>query len=183
MIRPSAPIRSLLTACVLIFSPAALAGPESGLERLGGMAGDWAVESELFLPNGETVQGAGRLQARAGPGGHSILMDFTATDGPMAGFELHQILAWNSADNTASLAWVDSARPGLTRLNGRAEGDRIVFYATDAAGAPAARSVIRDIQPNGFTIESLSPGAGGEASGDSAAPRVTMRLVYTRLED
>lgn len=173
----------LSTFAVLAQEPAAAPAqwevPKPGPEmaKLDGMVGTFAVnerhEAGLMGPAGS---GKGVARVTRGPGGFTLLIDYTATAGAMKGMRGHGILGWDAEAKTYKQSWTDSMGPMIVTSAGSWEDGALVLLSEGTMmGKPyKERDVSSDITPKGFTLTI-------NMSMDGAPFEKVMTLVYRRV--
>lgn len=158
----------------------ALCGPLSSQQTtpdlLQALVGNWDVTYELPPgPSGRSGQGQGQMTSRLGPGDGSVILDYTSTSGPMAGFKIHQIIAWQAEQQLYDIAWVDTYTPGVTQAVGKPAGDGITYSRESMRGElkVVTKGAFSEITPQSFTLSSFM-------SLDGGPDVLTMTLRYTR---
>jgi hypothetical protein len=102
---------------------------KTGLQKMSFLIGSWHYQQK-FQKGGMTPDGGvgeGNYTAVVGPGGKSILTDFSETSGPLAGTSAHEIFTYDDAQaQYTGYAFVSSG-PGCFTRTGAWEADRLVF--------------------------------------------------------
>lgn len=178
MTEPTTRLPSSTLGLVFLLLASVPADAEQGAARLEAMVGDWHVDYEMAPgPSGRGGSGEGAMTARRGPAGNSLILDFESTSGPTAGFEIHQVIAWDPDRQAYDVVWVDTYNPGVQTAGGRADGDEIVYSREAVHGdvRMVTKGVVSAVGTRSFTITSYLSLDGG--------PDVkTMTLRYSRRE-
>jgi hypothetical protein len=161
--------------------PAAFEMPKPGpeMERLRPMMGSFRVnerhEAGFMGPGGVS---AGFSRVSEGPGGFSLLIDYTSLSGPMHGMKGHGVLGWDGEAKTYKQVWTDSMAPMIVMSTGGWEGDAFILHSegTMMGKAYKERDTYSDIGADGFTITI-------EMSMDGGAFQKVMTLTQHRLAE
>ena len=125
------------------------------MERLQLLVGTWSYtetwEKSEYMPNGSS--GPGTYEARLGPGGYSLILDFTthASFGDEIG---HAILTWDPKEKAYKEYVVGNAFPGAVIFTGHWEGDVLVFDGEFEGGGKKTtlKSTYAEWTPKAITI-------------------------------
>ena len=125
------------------------------MEKLQLLVGTWSYtetwEKSAFTPNGSS--GPGTYEARIGPGGYSLIIDFTthASFGDEIG---HGILTWDPKEKTYKEYIVGNAFPGCAIFTGHWEGDLLVFEGEFEGGGKKTtlKTTYTEWTPKSITI-------------------------------
>ncbi len=146
--------------------PAVQEAPKPGPEmaKLQPFIGSFRVDEHYEAgPWGAASQGAGFNHITAGPGGFSILINYTTLSGVMHGMKGHGVLGWDDGAKTYRQVWTDSMGPVIAESTGAWEGDTLVMR-TDGTmmGKPyKEEDVFSNITPEGFTLTASFAFEGG----------------------
>lgn len=138
-------------------APAKMEMPKPGPEmaKLQPFVGSFRVDEHIEASAwGPASVGAGFSHITAGPGGFSLLIDYTTLSGAMHGLKGHGVLAWDDASKAYKQAWTDSMSPVLSVSTGAWEGDSLVLRSEGSMmGKPSKEEdVFSAISPEGFTL-------------------------------
>ncbi|MBS1767041.1 MAG: DUF1579 family protein [Acidobacteria bacterium] len=138
-------------------APAKMEAPKPGPEmaKLQDLIGNFRVDEHIEASAmGPASVGAGFSHVAQGPGGFSILIDYTTLSGAMHGLKGHGAMAWDDNAKTYKQSWVDSMSPTLTVSTGAWEGDTLVMHSEGSfMGKPyKEQDVFSGIGADGFTI-------------------------------
>jgi hypothetical protein len=151
-------------------------GPE--MAKLKRMAGTWHVEESIEAsPMGPAGHGHGTGKVVLGPGGLSLLIDYTSAAGHMKGYKGHGLVAWDGEAKAYKQAWADNMAPQLMLSSGNWDGDSLVMTAEGTMmGKPfKSRDTITFQKEGGYTIVT-------DFSLDGSPMAKMMTLVHTRLK-
>ena len=148
----------IVLAAAVCLSPASGQQKPEGLvqmEKLQLLVGTWSYtetwEKTPRSPNGST--GPGTYDARLGPGGYSLIIDFTthASFGDEIG---HGILTWDPKEKAYKQYIVGNAFPGAAIFTGNWEGDLLVFQGEFEAGGKktSLKTTYTEWKPKSITI-------------------------------
>ena len=145
-------------AAALCLSPAAGQKKPEGLEqmeKLQLLVGTWSYtetyEKTAYMPNGGG--GTGTYEARLGPGGYSLIIDFTTHAG--FGDEIgHAILTWDPKEKAYKQYVAGNAFPGCAIFTGHWEGDLLIFQGEFEAGGVKTnlKTTYTEWKPKSITI-------------------------------
>lgn len=129
----------LALAAAFCLSPAATQQKPEGLaqmEKLQLLVGTWSYtetyEKTPWTPDGDA--GTGIYRAQLGPGGYSLIIDFTTHT--QAGEEIGRgILTWDPKEKAYKQYLAGNEFPGCFIATGHWEGDMLVFEGEFEAGA------------------------------------------------
>jgi hypothetical protein len=100
-----------------------------GLQKMSFLIGSWHYQQK-FQKGGMTPDGGvgeGNYTAVVGPGGQSILTDFSEISGPLAGTSAHEVFTYDDAQSQYTGYAFVSSGPGCFTRTGSWEKDRLVF--------------------------------------------------------
>ena len=149
-------------------------GPE--MEKLKFLVGHWTYtdtyEKSSFYPEGGV--GTGVYDARPGPGGFSLILDFSEHT-PMGEEIGHGILTWDPKENAYREYFAGNDFPGVYASTGHWEGETFVLMGElDLGGAKTTfRDVYSDITAHSVTIQEFAelPGKPMQLTGTSKATK------------
>ncbi len=152
-------------------------GPE--MDKLKGFAGSFRVDEHHeagFM--GPASLSSGFSHVSEGPGGLSLLIDYTTLVGPMRGMKGHGILAWDAEAKAYKQAWTDSMGPMTVMSTGNWEGDALVMRSegTMMGKAYKEQDTFSGLGAEGFTLTI-------EMSMDGAPFQKAMTLIHHRLAE
>ena len=121
------------------------------------LAGEWKTtenfEANEFLRNGAT--GSGVFSIRSGPGGNSVILDYTS-QGTMGRYFSTRIIYWNRKADRYQAFYCDSLQPsGCGEAgSGTWAGQDLVFESTSEgpSGPIKMRQCFSEISNKGFTF-------------------------------
>lgn len=188
MRRASAPLLALSSLALLAQQPApapapatkpAFEMPKPGLEmeRLKPLMGSFRVdehqEAGFMGPAGVS---AGYNHVSSGPGGFSLLVDYTTLSGPMHGLKGHGVLGWDAAAKAYKQVWTDSMGPAIMMSTGNWEGDALILNSEGTMmGKPyKEKDTFAGFNPDGFTLTI-------EMSMDGGPFQKAMTLIHHRI--
>jgi len=125
------------------------------MEKLQLLVGTWSYtetyEKTAAMPEGGG--GTGTYVARPGPGGYSLIVDFTThlkTYDEIG----HGILTWDAKEKTYKQYIVGNGFPGCFVVTGQFDGGQLVFQGEfEAAGMKTAlKTVYAEWKPNSLTV-------------------------------
>ncbi len=153
---------------------AAKPGPE--MDRLKALVGSFRVDERFSGPGAPSGVGAGFSRVSEGPGGFTLLIDYTGLSGPNHGMKGHGVLGWDDGSKTYKQVWVDSMGPMMEVATGAWSGDTFVLTASGTMmGKPyQSRTTISAITADGFTIT-------GEMSTDGGPMQKVIELTHHRI--
>jgi len=131
-----------------------------GMQRMAFLVGTWHYQQK-FQKSGMTPDGGigeGNYTAVVGPGGQSILTDFSESSGPMAGTSAHEIFTWDDKQsNYTGYSFVSNA-PGCFTRSGAWQKDQLVFTRemTIQGQKFHMRFVYSLLAPDTITIETFT---------------------------
>ncbi|HZU52534.1 MAG TPA: DUF1579 family protein [Holophagaceae bacterium] len=98
--------------------------------------------------------GAGFSHVSEGPGGFTLLVDYTTLSGAMHGMKGHAILGWDAEAKTYKQVWTDSMAPMMVMSTGGWEGETFVMNSegTMMGKAYKERDTFSNIGAEGFTL-------------------------------
>lgn len=160
-------------------APAKMEAPKPGPEmaKLQNLVGNFRVDEHIEASAfGPASVGAGFSHVAEGPGGFSILIDYTTLSGAMHGLKGRGILAWDDNAKAYKQAWTDSMSPALVMSTGNWEGDTLVMRSEGSfMGKPyKEEDVFSGLGADGFTITISMAMDGGPMT-------KTMTLNHHRL--
>jgi hypothetical protein len=151
-------LTALLLAATICLTPANTQEKPQGLvemEKLRLLVGTWSYtetwEKTAWAPSG--AGGNGTYEARLGPGGYSLIIDFTTHIA--IGDEIgHGILTWDPREKAYKQFIVGNAFPGCEVFTGRWEGDVLTFQGEFEAGGrkTALKTIYTEWKPKSITI-------------------------------
>lgn len=149
-------------------------GPE--MDRLKPLIGSFKVDERHSGPGSPSVVSAGFARVSEGPGGFTLLIDYTTLSGPTHGMKGHGVLGWDAGSNSYKQVWVDSMGPMIEVAAGTWEGDAFVLKASGTMmGKPyQSRTTISGISAEGFTVT-------GEVAMDGGPMQKMVELVHHRI--
>ena len=138
-------------------APAKMEMPKPGPEmaKLQALVGSFRVDEHYEAgPWGGASQGAGYSRVTAGPGGFSVLVDYTTLSGVMHGLKGHGVLGWDDGAKTYREVWTDSMGPIIAESTGNWDGDTLVMRSegTMMGKSYKEEDVFSGITPDGFTL-------------------------------
>ena len=147
-------------------APAKMEAPKPGPEmaKLQPFIGSFRVDEHYEAgPWGPASVGAGFNHITAGPGGFSILIDYTTLSGVMHGMKGHGVLGWDDGAKTYRQIWTDSMGPVIAESTGAWEGDTLVLRTEGTMmGKPyKEEDVFSNITADGFTLTASYSFEGG----------------------
>ena len=97
---------------------------------------------------------AGYSHVAEGPGGLSLVIDYTTLSGPMHGMKGHGVIVWDAEAKAYKQVWTDSMAPMIVMSTGAWEGDRLVLRSegTMMGKAYKERDTFSGMGPEGFTL-------------------------------
>jgi len=145
-------------AAALCLSPASSQQKPEGLvqmEKLQLLVGTWSYtetyEKSAFMPEG--ASGTGTYEARPGPGGYSLIIDFTTH---ISGREEigHAILTWDGKEKAYKEYVAGNGFPGCAIFTGQWEGDLLVFQGVFESGGvkTTLKTTYTEWKPKAITI-------------------------------
>jgi len=149
-------------------------GPE--MEKLKILLGHWTYTDTYgkssFYPDGGV--GTGVYDARLGPGGFSLILDFS--EHSPTGEEIgHGILTWDPKENAYREYFAGNTFPGVYMTSGHWEGEKLVLSGEfEMGGAKMSfRDVYSDITAHSLTIQEFfqMPGKPVELMGTTKATK------------
>ncbi len=154
--------------------------PSPEMQKLSKMiVGAWDVSMkmepapEMGMPNGMTGKGKG--VTRLGPGGLSVVSDFTSSW--MGGFHGHGVTWWDPNDHAFHTVWCDSMTPMGCELagTGKFDGDTMVMeYVSKATGQPMQmKETMAPSGPDSYTFDFEMGPVGGTL-------KPSMHFVYKK---
>lgn len=149
------------------------------LSPLRFMLGAWHVdEIHSAGPMGKGGRGKGEMVAKAGPGGHSLILEYRTLEGPMAGFSMLEIFTFEKSKGRFQQAYVTSWSQGLDVVIGEHDEKGFLFdrKIERNGGVFTSRGTIQEITEASFAMESHMGPADGETTR-------TMRLEFSRPAD
>ncbi len=151
-------LAGIAVAAALCLSPAAGQQKPEGLEQMGKLqllVGTWSYtetyEKSAYMPNGGG--GTGTYEARLGPGGYSLIIDFTTHAG--FGDEIgHAILTWDPKEKAYKQYVAGNSFPGCAIFTGHWEGDLLTFQGEFEAGGVKTllKTTYTEWKPKSITI-------------------------------
>ena len=138
-------------------APAKMEVPKPGPEmaKLQLLIGSFRVDEHIEASAwGPASLGAGFSHIKAGPGGFSLLVDYTTLSGAMHGLKGHGVLGWDDNAKTYKEVWTDSMSPAIAVSTGAWEGDSLVMRSEGSMmGKPyKEEDVFSAISQEGFTL-------------------------------
>lgn len=159
-------------------APAKAEAPKPGpeMDRLKPFIGSFRVDEHFSGPGAPSVTGAGFSRVSLGPGGFTLLIDYTTLSGPAHGMKGHGVLGWDAGANTYKQAWVDSMAPSIEVATGTWVGDNLVLNGSGTLNGKAiqSRTTLSAITADGFTVT-------GEVSMDGGPMQKVIELVHHRI--
>ncbi len=153
--------------------------PSPEIQKLAKMmVGTWNVDMqaepapEMGMPNG--MKGKGKNVTKLGPGGLSIVSDFSTAE--MGGFRGHGVTWWDPNDQQFHTLWCDSMTAMGCEVagNGKFDGDKWVMeYTSKAMGQPMRMRETATPTADGFKFDFEGGPEGGEL-------KPSMHFVYKR---
>ena len=150
-------------------------GPE--MDRLAPLMGSFRVdehqEAGFMGPAGVS---AGYNHVSSGPGGFSLLVDYTTLSGPMHGLKGHGVLGWDATAKAYKQVWTDSMGPAIVMSTGNWEGDALILNSEGTMmGKPyKEKDTFAGFSPDGFTLTI-------EMSMDGGPFQKAMTLIHHRI--
>jgi len=149
----------LVMAGLACLRPVATAEKPEGIvqmEKLQALVGTWSY-TETYEKSAAAPEGAvetGVYEARLGPGGFSLIVDFT-THAKTHDEIGHGIITWDAKEKAYKEYIVGNGFPGCFVLTGHFENDHLVFQSDGGAGGtgPVMKTVYTEWKPNSMTIE------------------------------
>jgi hypothetical protein len=134
---------------------------EGELAKLEFLIGTWNFTDRFVASGGEAT---GIYRAEAGPGGHSIVVNFHYADGPFAGMTGHEVFTWDAAEKVYKAYGFVSVAPGCFVRTGRWEDDKLVFSGelSTPGGMVTSRYVYVKSTPELVVIETSRGRPGAE---------------------
>ena len=137
--------------------PAAFEMPKPGpeMDKLQPLVGSFRVdEHHEASAMGPAGLSSGFSHVSEGPGGLSLIIDYTTLVGPMRGMKGHGIIAWDAEAKAYKQAWTDSMGPMIVMSTGAWEGDTLVMNSggTLMGKAYKERDTFSGMGPEGFTL-------------------------------
>jgi len=137
--------------------PAAFEMPKPGpeMDKLKPLIGSFRVDERHEASSmGPAGLSSGFSHVKEGPGGLSLLIDYTTLVGPMRGMKGHGILVWDGEAKAYKQAWTDSMAPMMVMSTGAWEGDTLVMNSegTMMGKAYKERDTFSGMGPEGFTL-------------------------------
>ena len=126
------------------------------MEKLMFLLGTWdfktTYEKTSFYPKGG--DGTGGSQARLGPGGFSLLINFSSLSGPEGQITGHEVLTWDPKVGAYKDYVFGSNFPGCFTRTGRWDGSDLVLTGDLASGKTkiGLKTVYSGIGEQSFTI-------------------------------
>jgi hypothetical protein len=153
--------------------------PSPEMQRLAkALVGKWTAVTKMeAMGNMPANEAKGTATFYRGPGGLSLIQDFSSEGGAMGNFTGHGVTYWdNTAKNFTGL-WCDSGSPNGCGPGGTStwDGDKIVGFMEvpdGMGGVQKYRMTYSDIKPNSVTLTMEMP------DGDNYKPMMT--IIYTR---
>ncbi|HWP43517.1 MAG TPA: DUF1579 family protein [Blastocatellia bacterium] len=137
-------------------------GPE--MEKIKFQLGTWKTtekhEAGQGYPGGE---GKGTMVVRPGPGGLSLIMEYTSSSSVIGPFSGLGITVWDAEARTYKNYWVDSFTAGLMEMTGNWQGKDFVLtgQAKQMGKTYTMKEVITDITPTSYTLKMYMSEDGG----------------------
>jgi len=155
MARIVAPIA--LAAAFCLSSAAGQQKPEglAEMEKLQLLVGTWSYtetyEKSAAMPQGGA--GTGTYRAQAGPGGYSLILDFTTHLGPIDEIG-HGIITWDPKEKAYKEYIVGNGFPGCVVFTGHWEGEILVFLGEFETGGAKMqlKTTYTEWKPKSITI-------------------------------
>lgn len=137
--------------------PAAFEMPKPGpeMDKLKPLMGSFRVDEHHEVGfEGPAGVSSGFSHVTEGPGGLSLIIDYTTLSGPMHGMKGHGVLAWDGEAKAYKQAWTDSMAPMMVMSTGAFEGDSLVMNSegTMMGKAYKERDTFSGMGPDGFTL-------------------------------
>ncbi|HET6329415.1 MAG TPA: DUF1579 family protein [Holophagaceae bacterium] len=159
--------------------PAAFEMPKPGpeMDKLKPLIGSFRVDQHLEASiMGPAGLSSGFSHVGEGPGGLSLIIDYTVHSGPMHGMKGHSILGWDGEAKTYKQVWTDSMAPMIVMSTGGWEGETFVMHSegTMMGKAYKERDSFSGMGPDGFTLTI-------EMSMDGGPFQKAMTLIHHRL--
>lgn len=138
-------------------APAVQETPKPGPEmaKLQAFVGSFRVDEHHEAGAwGPATQGAGFNRISIGPGGFSLLIDYTTLSGALHGMKGHGVIGWDDGSKTYRQVWTDSLGPVIAESTGNWEGDTLVMRmeGTMMGKSYKEEDVFSGISPEGFTL-------------------------------
>lgn len=155
----------LAMAASLCFGQEFMPQPAPEMKALHSLVGTWDVSEEHdpseWMPQGMKNKGVAVFQK--GPGGHSVLMNYTSTNDAFT-FEGHGLMTWDAAEKAYRTHWADVMTPGVTVSTGKKEGDTIVQHSevTLMGQKMKIKEVMSEMKEGAFTTTSYQVTPQGE---------------------
>jgi hypothetical protein len=156
------------TLLTVLLAQTTEAKPGSQMERLlRAFEGTWAIKENIApdpaSPNGTT--GEGQIAWRSGPGGFSVIEDYTSKQGTRKVGGLG-VFWWDEASNGYRTIWCDSTNPGgciSFKSAARWEGAQLILVEDYEVNGKKVifKEVFGDITSTGFT-QTLNGGESGK---------------------
>lgn len=130
------------------------------MEKLMFLLGTWdfktKYEKTSFYPKGG--DGSGGYQARLGPGGFSLLVNFSSSSGPEGQITGHEVLTWDPKVGAYKDYVFGSNFPGCFTRTGHWDGSNLVLTGALASGATriGVKTVYSGMSEQSFTITEYS---------------------------
>jgi len=128
-------------------------GPE--MAKLQPFVGSFRVDEHHeagFM--GPASLGAGFNHISEGPGGFSILVNYTTLSGAMHGMKGHGVMGWDDSAKAYKQVWTDSMGPVIAVSTGNWEGDSLVMRSEGSFMGKAYKEedTYSGISADGFTL-------------------------------
>lgn len=151
-------------------------GPE--MAKIKSMVGTWQVgETMEASPMGPGGKGHGISHVTSGPGGLSIIINYSSTSGHMKGYRGLGVVAWDGEAKVYKQVWTDNMAPMIMVSTGNWEGDKLVMDSEGTMmGKPfKGHDTLSGIGTDTFTLIS-------EMSMDGSPMAKVMTLVHKRVK-
>ena len=160
-------------------APAKMEMPKPGPEmaKLQPLVGSFRVAEHIEAsPWSGASQGAGFSRVSEGPGGFSVLVEYTTLSGVMHGLKGHGVLGWDDGAKAYREVWTDSMGPNIAVSTGNWDGDNLVMNSEGTMmGKPyKERDTFSAIGADGFTLTI-------EMSMDGSPMQKAMELIHHRM--
>lgn len=161
--------------------PAAFEMPKPGpeMDKLKPFVGSFRVDQHIEATSMNPASlSSGFSHVAEGPGGLSLLIDYTSHSGPMHGMKGHGVLGWDGEAKTYKQFWTDSMAPMMVMSTGGWEGDTFIMRSegTMMGKAYKEKDTYSGIGAEGFTITI-------EMSMDGGPFQKAMTLNHHRLAE
>jgi hypothetical protein len=137
-------------------------GPE--MEKIKFQMGTWKTQEKHEQgPGFAGGEGKGTMTVRPGPGGLSLITEYTSK-GAIGAFSGHGLTLWDAEAKVYKNYWVDNFTAGSMEMTGGWEGKDFVLKGQMKYMGKAftMKEVLTDITPNSFTLKMYMSEGGPE---------------------